>query len=163
MEKELRHSRSVLHILGTGVIAFTLWGFVKTIMILLLVPVEPTASEPASEATAAGVAILVLLLLLFFSLLFGLRLYIGMSARAEGKGERRGSAYVMIAFLFSLIQILLFILTLVYSFKTGFSERTVSETAAGFIVEISSMVTMEELVFTAMKVKRLTKQMRGTE
>ena len=162
MEKELRHSRSVLHILGTGVIAFTLWGFVKTIMILLLVPMDTTAAEPASEVTAGAVVFLVLLLL-FFLLLLGSRLYIGMSARAEGKGERRGSAYVMIAFLFSLIQILLFILTLVYSFKTGFSERTVSETAAGFIVEISSMVTMEELVFTAMKVKRLTKQMRGTE
>ena len=162
MEKELRHSRSVLHILGTGVIAFTLWGFVKTIMILLLVPMDTTAAEPASEVTAGAVVFLVLLLL-FFLLLLGSRLYIGMSARAEGKGERRGSAYVMIAFLFSLIQILLFLLTLVYSFKTGFSERTVSETAAGFIVEISSMVTMEELVFTAMKVKRLTKQMRGTE
>ena len=170
MEKELRHSRSKLWIFGTGVIAFTLWSIIRPLLILLF----PTGAAGLAAEAESGItekldtipvsplfiALALLFLLLVFFLVIGLRFYIGFSARAEGVGRHRGSAYVVIAFVFFAFQVLSFALTGYYLFKTKMSDSSVLETAAAVLVEVSSMVTMGEMAFEAVKVKKLTRQMR---
>ena len=156
MEKELLRNRSILRILGTGSIALVLWTAFKPVLVLLAIPGEQipigTAPEEIEEETIAA-----LLLLLIAGLVVVTRLWIGLSARAEGMGKPRGKAYMVLAFLIFAFQVLLFLITVVGIFFVDISEESVFETAASLMVEIMSMAATGELAFTARKVKKLSR------
>lgn len=160
MEKELRRSQSNLRILGTGVIAFTLWVVLKSALVLLLVSDRAPQTDGAAEMTA-GAWVFVAVLLSVAVLLVLLRLYLGFSARAEGMGKPRGRTYVVLAFVFFSFQILLFVLTLLQLLIAGLMEQSLLEFAASLLLEISSMVTMGEMAFTAVKVRKLRARKAG--
>ena len=160
METELRRCRSNLSILGSGVIVFTVWELIRPILISLLVQKTNDAAPAAVPAldlspgliAALGAAILGLAILDIM-----LRFYIGRAARAEAAGKRKGNAYVAFAFFIFAFQAIGLLVTVVQLFRSGLMEKTVMDTAASLLLEISSTVIMGELAFTAVKVKKLSK------
>lgn len=156
MEKELLRNKSTLRILGTGSIALALWTALKPVLVLLAIPGEQipvgTVTEEIGEETVGA-----LLILLIAGLVIFIRLWIGLSARAEGMGKPRGKAYMVSAFLIFIFQVLLLIITLVGIFSVEISEQSVFETAASLMVEILSMSVTGELALTARKVKKLSR------
>ena len=163
MEKELRRCRSTLRILGTGVLAFTMWDLIKPFLAALMVlpeETEITTKELNFDLDPDMIVLLVFALLLLFLLSIGLRIYLGFSARAEGMGKSRGKAYMIIAFVFFLVQLLLIVIFLFQNIVLRRAESSFSETAASALMEFSSAAIMGGLAFTAAKVKRLGRKLQ---
>ena len=169
MEKELRHRRSTLRTFGMGMIIFTLWAMLKPVLVALVISPETGRANVAEDLDALSNAlaetgpigwVVLALMFLFILMIAFLRLYLGFSARAEGLGQRRGNLYVIITFLFFIIQAALFAAEVFFLMKTGTAEKSALETAASLIVELTSTVTTGELAFTAVTVKRLDRQLR---
>ena len=160
MEKQLRKNRSRLRIFGGGVIAFTLWSLLKPLLLsLMLEPDEPAAPIEVSELSNS-VLIFALVLILLDVLLAGTRVFIGLSARAEGRGKPKGKTYVVFAFLIFSIQFLLLIFTVVQLIRGESEDQTVLDAAGALIVEVGSVVTMGETAVTAVRVKKLAAAVR---
>ena len=160
MEKQLRKNRSRLRIFGGGVIAFTLWSLLKPLLLsLMLEPDEPAAPIEVSELSNS-VLIFVLVLILLDVLLAGTRVFIGLSARAEGRGKPKGKTYVVFAFLIFSIQFLVLIFTVVQLIRGESEDQTVLDAAGALIVEVGSVVTMGETAVTAVRVKKLAAAVR---
>ena len=162
MELELRRCRSTLRIVGTGVIAFAVWAALKPLLLLLMVPEEAVDSALFQELPQIGKLIAVLVIILIVALGIGFRLYLGFSARAEGLGNRKGNAYVILAFVYLFIQVSINISSLAYLIKNGIADQAFAQTATSLILEISSTVTTGEMAFMGAKVKRLSARLRGT-
>ena len=163
METELRRCRSILRILGTGVLAFTMWDLIKPFLATLMVlpdKTEMTTEELNLELESDILVILVLALLLLFLLSIGLRIYLGFSARAEGMGKSHGKVYMGIAFVLFLVQVLLLAIFLFNIIVLKWTESSLPEIAASLLMEFSSTATMGGLAFTAAKVKRLDRELQ---
>ena len=88
---------------------------------------------------------------------FLLRLYVGLSARAEGFGKKKGYAYIVVAFLIaiaSLFSIVMIFFDIRFTGVTSLMELIVS-----IIVEITSAVVMIELIAAAFTVKKLNREL----
>ena len=160
METELRRCRSNLSILGSGVIVFTVWELIKPILISLLVQQadDPVPEDvPLPDLSPGLIVVLAMAILALVILSVVMRFHIGRAARAEAAGKRKGSAYVVIAFLIFGLQALGCLLTVIQLVRKGLMETDLLDTAASLLVEFSSTVIMGELAFTAVKVKRLSK------
>ena len=156
MEKELRKNRSRLQIFGGGVIAFTIWSFLKTLLLPLMLDPGGFVSQIDLYGIRGAAWILVPGYFLAVLLLLFLRIRIGLSARAEGRGKPRGKGYMVFAFLICAVQGVLLISTVMQLVRGGASDRDPIEVAGGLLVEIASAVTMGEMAVAAARVKRLT-------
>ncbi len=168
MEKELRRGRSTLQILGVGMIVFALWDIAKYFLIMLMIAPDetggngaaadpfPVAEQPENDlAIAVGVLVLLMLLLI---LGLALRIRIGRAARAEGLG-RPHRGYLGICFAVFAVQVFLFGLG-VWSFASGYSsDQTLLQIFASLLLELCSLITTGELGLTALKVRKLEKQL----
>ena len=167
MDRELRRTQSNLRIFGAGVIAFTLWDILKPFLVFLLAPEQNISSgdgglSATSDATEALILLGLLGGLALLVLTLASRLYIGFSARAEAAGKRRRGVYMVLAFLFFSIQVLLLAATVAIQFLVpDLARENIPELIASGILEITSVVTMGELAFTALKFRRLREQKAG--
>ncbi|MBO5544280.1 MAG: hypothetical protein J5949_06565 [Oscillospiraceae bacterium] len=167
-QRELRKNRSKLHILGTGMIALTLWTIVKSGLILWLAPTRVEGPEQSGELAADLLAdvpesvLLVLVILLLFAVVFsiGMQLWIGFSARAEGLGRRKGRAYVIGAFLLMVFQAVSVALAAAGVVLGTYSDETIQEGVVSVLFEITCLIIVTEIAFTAARLRRL-KRKRG--
>ena len=162
MDIELRRYRSTLRIMGTGVIAFAVWTALKPLLLLLMVPEEAVDFKLVQELPLSDKIIAVLIIFLMVAIVIGFRLYLGFSARAEGLGNRKGNAYVVLAFFYFFIHVSVNILTVGYLIKRGESTQSFAQAVTSLILEITSTVTTGEMAFMGVKVKRLSARLKGT-
>ncbi len=153
---DLRRNQSTLVTTGLGVIAFGVWSVLKS---LLLVASDPDRYLGSFEGDWH-------LILTFWVLLGGalvidlaLRLHIGLSAIAEGKGKKRRRGYIVLALLMAVLS---FVLLAAGLFVQGFSAG-VGRTVVTLIVEFTSDVLMLGMCISAIRVKRLNWELRGAE
>lgn len=159
MERELRRQQNLLVDAGMGMVMFGIWGVVKINMFLALSSdfaeawqIALQESEIAEEYFLVGfwVAIAIYLVLVLFS-----RLYIGMSAVAEGKGKKKGYAYILMT-----------AVLLVFNLHTNWYIYTEEQPVVnlnwimGILLDMASLQIMMELVISAIRVKRLRKKMK---
>ena len=165
MEKQLRKNKSRLQIFGAGVIAFTVWTFLKPELLLLMLDQSETApqidiSELEAFESTGSAEIFFLVMCLLVAVLIALRLWVGFSARAEGRGKPRGNAYVVFAFLLFAFELGVMATTVVELIHGNYGDQSPLEAAGALIVDIGSVGTMGETAFTAARVKRLTAQLK---
>lgn len=159
MERELRRQQNLLVDAGMGMVMFGIWGVVKINIFLALSSDFAEAwhtalqeSEVAEEYILAGlwIVIAIYLVMVLFS-----RLYIGMSAVADGKGKKKGYAYILMT-----------VVLLVFNLHTNWyiytEERPVINLnwIMGVLLDMASLQIMMELLIAAIRVKRLRKKMR---
>lgn len=164
MERNLRKQQSLLMDAGIGVILFSVWSIARVNLYLGLSPVFlEELHEIAKESEISETAFIAILwLLVTVGLMVGLimHLYVGLSAIAEGKGEKRGYLYLVVASVL-----------LVATLRNGWEAFGPEALAAvegidlslilGFSLELASVYVILELLITGIRVKRLKKMLKG--
>ena len=169
MGAQLRKYQNMLIIIGTGVIYFGVWGYVKLAMYFvsnrsnLLETFSKTMDVETltPEILQVFYIITFAMILLMGGIIFAVRLYVGLSARAEGMGRRHGVFYLVVAVLIVLIEGGILVASVVLYFSGNGGETSFLDMLATAVVELTSVVLTAEMVVSAVKVKRLEKQMKG--
>ena len=159
METELRRRRSELLTLGYGIIAFGLWSVLKTYLYTWVDPIIREADVTAENRTAA-VIVAYIMITMVLAVDFGLRLYVGMSARAEGMGKKKGRGYIVVAALMLLISVLLWFLSLGY-IQSRAENDSLMDYIISMVVDLTSIAILARLVYNAVKVRQLRRQLEG--
>ena len=158
-ETELRRGQNSLFILGGGVITFGLWSIVKSIMYFV---VDPSRffhiDDIPQEYRLLTLTIMYGIVALTVGLDIGLRIYVGLSARAEARGKKKSRAYIIVAAVMATGNLLFFggalLLTIFYA---DAAPDNILDTLVSAIVDATALITLIELVFTARNVQRLRK------
>ena len=159
METELRRRRSELLTLGYGIIAFGLWSVLKTYLYTWVDPIIREADVTAENRTAAAIVAYIMITMVL-AVDFGLRLYVGMSARAEGMGKKKGRGYIVVAALMLLISVLLWFLSLGY-IQSRAENDSLMDYIISMVVDLTSIAILARLVYNAVKVRQLRRQLEG--
>ncbi len=170
MDKLLRRNENTLVIVGTGVILYGLWSVVKTLFLALqelhrqsmdssvLAMMQPFSPEIAKTVFFL-LGVLLLVILLAADIL--LRLYVGLSARAEGFGrKKKGYGYLVIAALMAVASVTTLVAAVI---SIPSSLDTIEDKIVTIIVELTSCITMTEMIISALKVKKLRKESEAAQ
>ena len=149
-EIKMRRYQNLLTVSGLGVIIFGLWTVLKTILLLFM-------QEDMLDDLPDGLFYRVL----FFTLIGGvllidflIRLFVGLSARAEGFGKKKGYGYIVVAILIAIASLASLVLIFF-----DIADRSILELIVSFIVEATSMIATVELLVAAFTVKKLKKEL----
>ena len=158
-ETELRRGQNTLFVLGGGVITFSLWSVVKSIMYFM---VDPAKSFPIDnlpqEYRLLALTVIFGIVFLIVGLDVGLRIYVGLSARAEARGKKKSRTYILVAAVMAAGNLLLFLGSLLAAiFGSHTAPDHVLDTLVSVIVDVTALITLIELVSTARNVQRLRK------
>lgn len=148
-ERKMRRYQNLLTVSGLGVIIFGLWSVLKTILLLFMK--EGILSEIPDDTFVRVMFFLILGGILLVDVL--IRLYVGLSARAEGFGKKKGYGYVVIAILMALASLASLVLIFFDS-----NEQSIWELIVSVTVEATSLVVTIELLVAAFTVKKLKKE-----
>lgn len=88
--------QDTLYAAGGGVIAFCVWSFIKTFLFLSFMDADTVRRLIGIEDDSLAFTVYVVTVIVVIVDLL-IRVYIGRSARAEGRGEKRGSFYLVMA------------------------------------------------------------------
>ena len=161
LQIQLRKNQDTLKIVGLGVMAFGAWSIVKSILYTTAqwssIKEEIVVPE-ANETIAKMVYIFMIAVTMVVEIV--VRLYIGRSAIAEGKGERRRPGYVVVAFLITAIGLTLTVTAFVVP---GIRMELNLEALVSLFVEITSAVITLEMCWSAVRVRKLRRQLAEQE
>ena len=160
MDKKLRKQETLLADAGMGTILFAVWAVVK--VNLYMGSMGFFLENLRSEATASGINAKLLMAVLgvvFAGVLlvqFGSRLYIGVSAIQEGKGKKKGWAYLVVA-----------VMTLIAEGQTFWlmlfsrSDKSILNAIVSLCFEAASVYVLLELLVCGILVKYMRKQKKA--
>ena len=155
-EQALRRHCDTLRVMGNAVILFGIWSVAKVVMSLTLVSDEERNELLKTSGEDLPIVIGIIGCMLLLNLL--LRLYMGLSARAEASGKNPNPLYIYSAGLLAIE----YAFSLVYDLKMildpSGNERLSS--LADLIIVISSLTTLVSMVVNALRVRRLKKQLQ---
>ena len=146
----IRRLQDTLTVAGFGVIAFAAWSVVKAILLFFLLD-EASQREllKLSDGVPMQVFYIMFAIVAFADLL--MRLYVGRSAQAEGRGKRKGFAYIVFAALMAIMSIVSIVLTLL-----GVSSSpTVVDLIMSVVIEATSFATLALMIYCAVRLRRL--------
>ena len=149
-EIKMRRYQNLLTVSGLGVIIFGLWSVLKTILLLFLK--EGILKELPDDTIVRVIVFAFLGGVLLVEFL--IRLFVGLSARAEGFGKKKGYAYIVVAILMALASVASLVLLF---FDTN--DQPIGELIVSVIVEATSLVVTIELLVAAFTVKKLKKEL----
>ena len=161
----LRKDENTLTVVGSGVILFGVWTVVKMVLqeinrfpeLMAELGVDELGFEETGLADlgldpnllAMAVAFTVVIIVYLMDL--GLRVFVGLSARAEGRGKPQGRLYLILAGLLLVLSGLSFVSYVITYFSH--SEYVVDADAA-ILVELTSFITLLQMIISAVRVKR---------
>ena len=161
----LRRDENTLTVVGSGVILFGVWTVVKMVLqeinrfpeFMAELGVDELGFEETGLANlgldpnllAMAVAFTVVIIVYLMDL--GLRVFVGLSARAEGRGRPQGRLYLILAGLLLVLSGLSFVLYVITYFSH--SEYVVDADAA-ILVELTSFITLLQMIISAVRVRR---------
>ncbi|MBR3124553.1 MAG: hypothetical protein IKF42_03880 [Mogibacterium sp.] len=162
----IRRSQNTLIVVGTGTILFSVWTVVKTLGTLILLKdesvaaIRKTVDENGLKISDQHIFYIVLAIMMIFMLLFlAVRAFIGLSAISEGRGFRRHKGYLV----FAVIMIIMSITVAVINFFSAKSQEPLwilsnDTSLSAYIIELTSIVMLVELVFSAIRIRKLRKR-----
>ncbi len=161
----LRRDENTLTVVGSGVILFGVWTVVKMVLqeinrfpeFMAELGVDELGFEETGLADlgldpnllAMAVAFTVVIIVYLMDL--GLRVFVGLSARAEGRGRPQGRLYLILAGLLLVLSGLSFVSYVITYFSH--SEYVVDADAA-ILVELTSFITLLQMIISAVRVRR---------
>lgn len=155
-EVKLRRYRNLLVISGTGVIAFGVWSVVKAILFMTLTP-DPLQLSEMTDVSAFELPFVKMMIYIVLAVILAvdlsLRLYIGLSARAEGNGKKKRIVYVVVA----AIILLLSLWSIITSFHLS-EYDSLLDMIVSFFVELTSAAAFFEVIYASCMVRRLQKK-----
>lgn len=160
-EVKLRRYENLLTLSGLGVIAFGAWSVLKALLFMLYrgEVFEPMLADIADNRLAKLLVFVIVAVVLLF--VFAVRLYVGLSARAEGHGRKKGVVYVVIAILMALFSVLS-LLSIFFDSEARL-KNSMLEIIVSFVVETTSLIVIVELLVAAFTVKKLRKELEEVQ
>ena len=163
LEIKLRKSEDSLRIVGLCVIAFGIWSIIKFVLIsdsgLDFTSIIADINDPMGDESF--IKLLVYSIMAFFlglEILF--RLYIARSAIAEGNGTKERFFYIMMAFLIALVNLALMIAGIVLWHTPENKNQSLSSFILACVTELTSICIMLEMGISAIRVKKLRRQLK---
>lgn len=102
MERELRRNQNLLYCVGTGVIMFGLWSVIKGIMtlflqkdelIVMLETVKASLTPDQADYFVSTFTLVCIIIGIIIGVLLLMHICVGLSARKEGMGRRKRTAW----------------------------------------------------------------------
>ncbi|WP_405342173.1 hypothetical protein [Ruminococcus sp.] len=155
MGAKTRRLENNLVTLGTGIIAFGLWAFIKLILTVLFLGSAYFEDSPEEQRLAVIIAtwvVAVLTLLMY--------VWLGLSARAEGKGKRKKPVYL---FVVGMIIVYGFIMILIEVFLMITKFNEIEDPLSLFItiiIDVTRMIFLFELIYSSVTLRKIRKQAR---
>lgn len=155
MDVKIRKLESNLTTIGTGVIAFGFWGFLKFILSYLFLGAQSVGIDGDEYITV--IAVFVWAVAILIPLVY---LWIGMSARAEGRGKRKSALYLFMVGWIIFVSTIAILLEL-YSLS---KLKDWFEIIVTLIIDLTRYVFLIELMVYSISLRKLRKeQSRGEE
>lgn len=155
MNVKIRKLESNLTTIGTGIIAFGFWGFLKFILSYLFLGAQSVGIDGDEYITV--IAIFVWAVAILIPLVY---LWIGMSARAEGRGKRKSALYLFMVGWIIFVSTIAILLEL-YSLS---KLKDWFEIIVTLIIDLTRYVFLIELMVYSISLRKLRKeQSRGEE
>ncbi len=150
MDVTIRRLENNLTTLGAGVILFGFWSFIKSALTYILLGDQSwnNVSDEIRTAVIISSWILVALIALMY-------LWLGLSARAEGNGKRKGNFYLVVIGLiifFSSLLILVNVISLIF-LRDEFDVILIT-----LIIDVTKVVFLIQILYSAIKLRKLRKQ-----
>jgi len=157
MDTERRRCRITLSTLGTGVIAFGVWSVLKTYLYLWVdaYDFDKSALSP-KDLKYFNIAVIIFVTVMLL-VDFGLRSYVGLSARAVSMGKRKSIAYIVVAALMLASNIFSWILVLMGRTSARLEKQSTLDFYVSTFVDLTSMAMLAELLYNALRLRRLEK------
>ena len=163
MEKELRKRQNMLVESGTGVILLAVWSLIKVNLYLALAGISMDDLNDVAAELGINETFFLIFMIVAVSgvLLYNLmiRLYIGISASAEGKGTPKGYGYLVLA----VVVLITDLQTSYHAFWLDLVRSGMGMTFDQFVslcMEAVSAYVMLELLISGIRVKQLRKKMK---
>ena len=154
---EIRKHQNRIATIGTGIMIFGVWNLVKTIGYY---DVRSGGMNTASfrESMISGAAIILISLLM--------RGYVGMSALAVSRGQDKGRLYLFLARWLMLASVLIIVVITVgmvdkfmhFLPAADTEEVTFMMLITSFIIEITSLILVLELIHSGKKLRKMAKE-----
>ena len=155
MDVKIRRLESNLTTIGTGVIAFGFWGFLKFILSYLFLGAQSVGIDGDEYITV--IAVFVWAVAILIPLVY---LWIGMSARAEGRGKRKSALYLFMVGWIIFVSTIAILMEL-YSLS---KLKDWFEIIVTLIIDLTRYVFLIELMVYSISLRKLRKeQSRGEE
>ena len=160
---EIRKSQNILIVVGSGTVLFSIWSAVKMLGMLFLfreetVDAVPKMSGPVEELSDKAVFwIVIVVFILIMLVILGARVYVGMSAIAEGRGRRRSLIYILLA-AFMIISSIFYLCTgaLTMEAPEQMGALTRDQSISNLIIELTSVIMLTQMVISALRIRKLT-------
>ena len=165
----LRRHQNTLIVAGSGIIIFGLWTIIKVISRIFLYRTSIIASirrMMGPQAGAVSDTLIFTVLLVIFSIgaliLFGIRLYIGLSAIAEGRGRRVLPFYIPVTIILCFFSVLDTLRSIIRLFDPPESLEGIILTDTGIIaaaIELTSLIILIQMAIAAVRVRKVKQQL----
>ena len=152
LQARVRRLQDTLSIVGIGVIAFASWSLVKSVLLLLLYD-EETQRQFYSINDSISMHDFYIAFVIIVGIDLAIRLYVGLSARAEGRGKRKGAVYLVIATILAITSVVGIAFVLL-GMSSGPSLFDMFMTV---VIEATSVATLVLMVFCALRLRRLNR------
>ena len=157
MEKKLRRLENNLVIAGTGLLAFSFWSIIRTVLLMVTYRkeisqyIEDLSKEDGVEVPPFLVIIVVIILVLLVLLPY---IIIGRAARVDGMRKKRKKFYIVLA----LIMLLPETFVVIYSVSSIFTAgEEMLEALVTAMIDVTTLCVLGETVITALLVKKYRK------
>ena len=152
-QAQLRRLQDTLAVVGGGVIAFGTWSVVKIALLFALFSEE--AVHQIFRVDNNIPTLVVFAVTIFIACLdLLIRLFVGLSARAEGRGEKKGSFYLVVAGLIAVANAFS-VASLAFGSTTSSSLLDAAVTVA---IDVTSLVTLILMIRCAVQLRQLSRQ-----
>ncbi|MBQ9269226.1 MAG: hypothetical protein IJ206_06855 [Oscillospiraceae bacterium] len=156
----LRKNQNTLSVIGLGVIVFGVWSVIK---IVLYTALDNDGLVASSLRGNLDRWVFWIMMGIFLAADLGLRLHVGLSAMAEGRGGSPRKAYIVLTFLMALVSFALFAAGMVGLWFSDSLEISIGVSLVSSIVDATSCVLLFEMAVSAIQVKRLRKTLGEEE
>ena len=151
-QARLRRLQDTLIIAGDAVIAFGAWGLLKAAIFLILADSE-TRSELFGSVNETMMIYVIIVLGVMVCIDLSVRLFIGLSARSEGRGNKKHPFYLVVASLAALVNAFSAITT---AFGTAYTLSPF-DTLVTIAVETTSFAALATVVYCSVRLRNLNK------
>lgn len=148
----IRRLQDTLIIAGDAVIAFSAWGLVKAALFLMFADSDRVSRLLSSvdESLLVYVFAFVGILVLIDS---AARVFVGISARAEGRGKKKGVFYLVVAVLAAIGNAFSAVAT---ALGPGYALSTL-DMMVTIAVEVTALAALMLVVYSAVRLRTLNK------
>jgi hypothetical protein len=163
---EIRKSQNTLIVVGSGIVLFSIWSMVKMMGLLVLLKKETVNELIEKVGTIEGVSedtlfwIFFAIILFFMAFALAIRVFVGLSAVAEGRGKRRGLLYILIAVIMMIGDICFFCVGFFMTEEEQFGALARDQSISTLIIDVTSLIMLTQMVISALRIRKFTRRKR---